>query len=626
MKTKVSSRFTGGSGEKKRRNRGGRPRLSVEEKQRRGTVRPCRERKATTQRRPRSQQVGTRVIARDYVALANGYVTEVLTGVIVACVWIVKACQRFLRMRERAEQPGSVFVWSPENVQDVCAFVEKCPHVEGKWNSATIQLEPCQVWWLAAVYGFRLRSDRLRRLVTVLFFVVARKSAKSTLLAALGLYHMARESEPGAQVICGASTGQQARIVFGVMQRMIRRSAWLREQGFKVWANSITFGDDASAKPINSKSSTQDGLNPSFICLDESHAQDFGLFDVLKSAQGARTNPLLAAPTTAGYSLTSVGYALRSTAMKILDGVIESDHSFVALYELDPDDDWRDESTWIKSAPMIGITPTLDYLRRYRDDAIATPGLQGEFEVKVCNRWLHSASSWLSITNWDACADTTLTLDDFAGELACIGGDLAQKDDMAALAIAFERGGLIFVFVKFYLPAAVVEQRSRAVPVYRIWADQGLLTLTEGNTLDEAVVEADVRALCEQFDVRAIAFDQFGSAGITTRLANDGLPAVLTPKNAKTFSEPSLDLEVRVRQRMFRHDGNPILRWNASNACVSRRVDGSILPKKEHPDSANKIDGLDAVLLAMGALGRSIVENSGGKSVWEDDSYELVAF
>jgi phage terminase large subunit-like protein len=39
----------------------------------------------------------------------------------------------------------------------------------------------------------------------------------------------------------------------------------------------------------------------------------------------------------------------------------------------------------------------------------------------------------------------------------------------------------------------------------------------------------------------------------------------------------------------------------ASNAVVTRGVDDSLLPKKDHPDSANKIDGIDAILQAMSA-------------------------
>ena len=106
-------------------------------------------------------------------------------------------------------------------------FVERLPHVEGRWSASTIVLEPWQVFILAACYGFRMKVDG-RRLVTMVFFQVCRKSAKSTLVAAVELYHLVVEKEPGAQGINAASTGSQARIVFGIMQRMIRRSPWSR--------------------------------------------------------------------------------------------------------------------------------------------------------------------------------------------------------------------------------------------------------------------------------------------------------------------------------------------------------------------------------------------------------------
>jgi phage terminase large subunit-like protein len=40
----------------------------------------------------------------------------------------------------------------------------------------------------------------------------------------------------------------------------------------------------------------------------------------------------------------------------------------------------------------------------------------------------------------------------------------------------------------------------------------------------------------------------------------------------------------------------------ASNAVVTRGVDDSILPKKEGPESPNKIDGIDAILQALSAM------------------------
>lgn len=582
-----------------------RPRLATETKQRRGTIRPCRERASGAPRRkPIAAQEQTDE-ERDYARVARQYADDVIGGRIVAGAWLIKACKRFQRDLLRASAPDCAFVWSPEHVEDVCAWISKLPHVEGRWGSETIVLQPWQVWILANCYGFRLRADDRRRFNTV-FFEVARKSAKSTLVAACGLYHLAVEGEPGAQVICGATTGQQARIVFTVMVKMVKRAAWLRALGFRPWANALTLepidGEsqaDGGAKPVNSKSSTLDGLNPSFISLDESHAQNFGLHDVLKSAQGARPDAMLWAPTTAGYDLTSIGFALRSTAMKILDGVVESDHTFVALYELDEADDWQDERIWVKAAPMLGITPTLDYVRRYRDDALATPGLQGEFETKICNRWLHSANTWLSMAAWDKCADSGLTLEQFEHEPCWIGVDLAQSDDITAVALTFRREGLVYVFVRGYLPALVVNERSRLVPEYALWVKSGELITTDGDMTDYATIETDIRALCERFDVRAIVVERFGAAHLIANLEGSGLPAIVQDKNAKAFTPAARDLQTRIERRRLRHTGSTFLKWQASNVCVEKRRDGSLLPTKEGPESPNKIDAIDAILLGL---------------------------
>jgi phage terminase large subunit-like protein len=538
------------------------------------------------------------VVAKNYVALADGYVDDVVNGRIVAGSWMRKACRRYLRMRARAGTEGCAFIFSVEHGNAVCAFAEQCPHVEGKWSTDTILLEPWQAFVLVACYAFRHVLDGTR-LVTSVFFQVGRKSAKSTLVAVMELYHLAYELEPGAQAVNAGKTGLQARIVFAIMQRMVRRSAWLRALGFMAWQHAITFKDDGTAKPINAKSSSQDGLNPSFISLDESHAQDFGLHDVLKSAQGARANPMLVAPTTAGHDLTSVGYALRQTAMKILDGVIESDHTFCALYELDPEDDWRDEAVWVKSLPMLGTTPSLEYVRKYRDDAIATPGLAGEFEVKICNRWLHSASTWLSIPSWDACADQTLTLEDFKGEPCWIGADLAERDDIAAVALVFQRDSMLYVFVRGYLPEQVVTERSRAVPEHRAWVQTSELITTPGNLTDLRIIETDMRTVCEQFDVRSIVVERFGALQLAANLCDSGLPARLESKNAKTFTTPARELEARIKAKQIRHNGSTFLKWQVSNCCVERRRDGSLLPTKDRAESPNKIDAIDAILLAL---------------------------
>lgn len=574
--------------------------LSADEHDRRGTFRQDRH---GDKGESGSGPVGVDLPeSRDYVGIARRYVADVLSGKQVACKWVKLACERQDRdQMTAATDPSWPYVWSDVHAVEACHFLEHLPHVEGKWEKKTIVLEPCQIFWTACLFGWRQQADEGSRRFVTMYLELGRKGAKSTWAAGVALYHLLRENEPGAQVVCGATTGSQARIVFGIAQKMIKKSPWLRAQGLEAMANSI-ITEDGTMKPINAKASTQDGLNPSCIVLDESHAQKFELHDVLKSAQGARTNPLLLAPTTAGYDLLSVGYGLRTSLTKVLQRVFDNEHFFGIIYALDEGDSWQNEATWPKAMPMVGITPTMPYVRRYCMDAQQTPETEGEFRVKMCSEWMQSASAWLSMTHWDACADPTLKLDDFKGQRCAIGADLAQTDDIAAVALTFDRGQDVVAFVRFYLPRFVVEERARAVPAYMTWVNQGLLHLTDGSMTDYGQIEADIRGWCKQFNVVAIRFDQFGSSRMVSDLAADGFAAAILDKNAKNFTPPSRDLETRVKHGRFKHDGNSCLKWMASNVVVRRGVDGSLLPKKENSESPNKIDGIDAILQARSAL------------------------
>ena len=587
----------------------GRPPIPFEMKHLRGSVNVTREKsvRSSGQEGKAEHPVAgvTHGSGKDYMALADGYCSGVMDGTITACELVKKAVLRFQAMRLRAEDPACPFLFSSEAVVDVCYFAEQCPHVEGRWGSDTITLEPFQVFILAACYGFRMRDTGVR-LVTVVFFQVARKSAKSTLVAIAALYHLVKEQEPGAQVVCAATTGQAARIVFGGMQRMIRKSYWLRQFGLSVFANAITLEADGSkAMPINSKASTQDGLNPSFISLDESHAQTFELRDVLISAMGARSQGTIWCPTTAGYNLTSVGYALRQSAEKILDGIHESDHTFVAVYELDEGDDKYNPSTWVKSAPMIGITPRWDYVRKWAADCKATPGMEGEFEIKMCNRWLHAANRAISIAQWDACADTTLKIENFLGQPCWIGVDLAERDDIAAVSLNFRLGGVIVSFVKGFLPGEVINERARAVPEYRTWVKVDDLEATSGSMTDYNRIQAYLEECCAKFEVKDIVIERYGALHLASKLAQKGIAVTVESKRAQICTPPMKELLVRLKTKQFRHTGASFLRWQASNLCMERRRDGSMLPTKDNPDSLNKIDAIDAILWGWHSLLRA---------------------
>ncbi|MBI3936782.1 MAG: terminase large subunit [Betaproteobacteria bacterium] len=549
---------------------------------------------------------------RDYIKIALAYARKAArdTAGKRHCRWVRLACQRQLDDLARAKRDSSwPFRFGKWYAADVCDFVEKLPHVEGEWQSPTLVLEPWQVFILTTLYGWRHRETGARRFNTA-YIECGRKNGKSPLASGLALYGLCCEGEPGPQVKCAATTGDQAEIVFGVAKRMAERTpALCAAFGVEVWAHAISSTvNGGNIRPINAKASTQDGLNPHMTIIDELHAhKDRALFDVLRSARGARKNPLSLYVTTAGYHLESVCMEQRTFLTKVLEGVLDADNYFGIIYTLDladvsqgiaAGDDPFDEDVWIKANPNLGVSCDPKVLREEAVEARVNPAAEGEYKTKRMNLWLNAANGWLNMEAWNRCTDRDLRLEQFEGQRAWLGADLADRDDLTALFLLFERGEELVGFPWFFIARECIAERAKKIAHYYAWEKAGLLTITEGNITDYDLIERHIRALWKRFDVQGAQFDQYGSAHIASRLMTDGLTAVIEGKNAKNVTDPALDLEARVKGRLFRHDGNPVLRWMASNAVVTRKVDGSILPKKATANSPHKIDGIDALIAA----------------------------
>jgi phage terminase large subunit-like protein len=200
----------------------------------------------------------------------------------------------------------------------------------------------------------------MRRFTSALL-AIARKNAKSTLAAAILLYCLCCEAESGRRSSAAATTGDQARIVFGVAKRMVeRRPTCARRTARAVRERRSRGGRRRTFKPINAKASTQDGLNPSHVVLDEVHAhKTHDLLNVLQSAAGARANPLWLYTTTEGYETPGPWPELRHFAKQVLEEVVEADHFLALYFALDDKDDDFDESKWIKANPLMDVNPVL---------------------------------------------------------------------------------------------------------------------------------------------------------------------------------------------------------------------------------------------------------------------------
>lgn len=528
------------------------------------------------------------------------------------CKWVRLAAKRHLNDLKRFGKKGSPFYYDPWHGNDICDFIEKLPHVEGQWESANIVLDPSQIFVLCNVFGWR-RKNGFRKYTRV-YIEMARKNAKSTLTAGIALYCLACENEVGPQIIIGATTGDQAGKVFNPAKRMVEMTADLRAAfQLQAWARSISCTDNGGfIQPINAKSSTQDGWNPHCGILDEVHAhKDRGLFDVIRSAFGARKNPLLWMITTAGYDTTGVCYEQRTLVTKLLDGIVEAEHYFGIIYTLDEGDDPFDPEVWCKANPLLGISVELDEFKGYAIEAKNSPASLAEFQTKRLNVWTNAKSGHINITIWKKC-NGEVDIKNLRDTPAYGGLDLAATTDMASLRFVWKVDDRIKTWGKYYLPEETVQPRSERGNVpYQVWAKAGLLTLTPGAVIDYEFIERDILWAMKNFKVEAIGYDPWNATQIATRMIEQGVPMVEFRQGIPSFNAPMKESDRLYTSGMLDHGGDPIFNWNASNIVARRDVNDNIAPDRKN--SQEKIDGYVAYLMGLGLL----ISNEGGRSVYE---------
>lgn len=476
------------------------------------------------------------------------------------------------------------------------------PHVEDEWETENIVLQPFQIFFVVQLFGFR-KPDGSRRFTQALYNT-ARKNAKTTLAAAILLSCMCLEKTTGAQLISAATTGDQARIVWNVAKKMLGKRPDLRATfEIEAFANSIARYDiGATFKPINSKASTQDGLNPSHVNLDEIHAHKTAdLLNVLRSAGGARKNPLWLYTTTEGYESPGPWPELRTFAKRVLERVVQADHFLAVLWCMDDDDDELDESKWPKANPLIYVNPGI--LRQMRDSAVEAaniPSARAEFRIKRCNLPASTSKGLFNLRHWNRCAGA-VDLDFLAkSRAACFAAlDLASTQDMNAWRLLWELDGRWYTWGRYWVPSEQVKQRTETNRAsYAGWVESGLVTVTPGDVTDYEQVERDILEDCRRFSPRKIGYDPWNAATLVNRLTAEGLPMELFIQGYKSYNPAIKECERAYMSGTLAHGGDPVLRWNVANVVPSYDTNMNVKPDRKR--SADKIDGACALFMCYG--------------------------
>lgn len=550
-----------------------------------------------------------------YLERAIAYAQRCVDGTEGAGRFECLAAQRFLRDLERQNTDEFPYVFDEDKGNRACRFHELLPHIKGEWAKpeyvdgkfryAKIRLEDWQVFIEIQLFGWVNRTTQLRRFRRD-YEEIARKNAKSTRVAARLLYMLTADGEAGAHCYSAATTGDQAREVFDVSREMALREPEFRTRfGVNVGKHDITVGETASNyRPLNAEGSTLDGLNVHSGVVDEVHAHKTrAVWDVLDTATGARSQPLLSAITTAGSDRAGICYELRTYTIKVLEGVIVDETWFGIVFTIDDGDDWRDPKTWRKANPNLGVSVKLDDMDAASRKAEAMPSAVGNFLTKRLNVWVNADSAWMDMRAWDRCANPALSIDDIKHLPCWVPLDLASKVDIAAApVIAHDEEKDRWFCVsrgRFWLPDRAVENGTNSQ--YNGWVRAGWLIATPGEVTDYDVIEERLRAdACTLEQLREIPFDPFQATQLSGHMLAENLPMVEMRPTVLNLSEPMKQLEAIVLQGpdKFQHDASPAMTWMISNVVCHRDAKDNIYPRKERPEA--KIDGPVAAIMGIG--------------------------
>lgn len=544
----------------------------------------------------------------NHAQAADRYARAVLADAVPAGPWVKRAAERHFRDLERAKGPDAKLRFDPDRGARVCRFIEQLPHVKGRWakERQKVRLEPWQCFVVVLLFGWlRLSASGWKRRFRYAYLEIPRKNGKSLLAAGIGLYMQLADGEHGAEVYSGATTEKQAWEVFGPAKKMLEASSELREFfGAEVCAKSLIVpGNGSKFEPIIGNPG--DGSSPSCAIVDEFHEHDTpALYDTMETGMGAREQPLLLVITTAGRSASGPCHEKHDELCKVLDRTIDNDDLFGVIFGIAPEDDWVSPRVLIKANPNYGVSVDGEFLQSQQRQALLSTFQQTKFKTKHLNVWCSVRAGWMDMMQWAQSADPLLDEDELAGSECVIAIDLASKSDLCCEQRLYLRQidgkPHYYLFGRYWLPEAAIEEPGPNAAHYAKWVRMGLLTQTDGATVDFEQITEQVLTDCRRLNPREVVYDPFNATQMAQALMREGITAVEFVQNPANFAVPMDDVIAAVKDGRFHHDGNEITTWCMSNTVAKPTRKGLFWPAKQMPHQ--KIDGTVAVIMAMGRL------------------------
>lgn len=524
------------------------------------------------------------------------YYHKIQTGEIVAGKWI-----KLLYEKITAGLRDGLFFFDARKASRAIEFIENfCHHCEGRNDLITLEL-----WQKATVsVMFGIVDEEGLRIFREVFIVIGRKNGKSLFASACIAYMSYLDGEYGAKIYCLAPKLEQAAIVYENFYKMVTQEPELAELAKKRRSDVYMESTNTMVRPLAFNAKKSDGFNPHMAVCDEiaswPAAQGLKQYEVMKSALGARKQPMLLSISTAGYENDGPYDELMTRSTAWLLGNSEERRLCPILYIIDDIKKWDDIEELRKSNPNMGVSVTEDFF--IEEIAIARNSLskRAEFLTKYANVKQSNTQAWLPYDVIDAVTQEEYSLEDFRSTY-CVGGiDLSQTTDLTACCVVIEKNGKLHTFAKFFMPENKIDelQANEGVP-YRLYVSAGLIQPSGENFVDYNDCFDWFRMLVEEYEILPlqVGYDRYSAQYLIQDMTNYGFHCddVFQGTNLTPVLH---EMDGLLRDQKLQIGTNKLLKAHFLNVAVKQDAESrKIRPVKIDPRC--HIDGFVAVCDAL---------------------------
>lgn len=540
-----------------------------------------------------------------------GYSLQVINSEYGHCVKEKWACQRFLRDVEREDTDDFPYIFDDSKALRFLKWTTNFKHSKGPLAGQNIDPAPIQIFIFGNLYGWVHRDTGYRRFRTS-YWQVARKNAKTQSNACVASYEASAFGEPYAEVYIGATKTEQAKILWNETMIQLNNSAF--KSKFKKAYGKITHEKSGGFIQALSQEAgkTGDGLNPQAGLIDEYHAHKTSeIYEVLKSGQVARPQPLISIITTAGFDLSNPCYTEEyAYVTKLLDpdSDVENDSYFAMVNELDEGDDIKDERNWIKANPIVATSEVgMKFLRDELKIALDVPEKMRNFMTKNMNIWVDMPEAgYMDMNKWDQCELENDDFDEFAKTAnAYLGFDLSMTTDLTSIGLVLTNGNEYRLKQVSFMPKDKFYERMAKDKVrFDIYRDRGELILTDGAIVDYTFVKAKILEWAKKYNVKEVCYDKWNAIQMVWDLEQEGLTMIEIEQGIRMLTDPTKKFREAVYEGKMKHSEDKLLRWAMSNARVVADASENIKITKN-----KSVDRIDPVAASINAFARAMKDN-----------------